>query len=53
MYCVKCKKQTKTKDEYKTKTSNGKDILKGVCVECGTTKNKFLPKRTQKCNCEK
>ena len=40
IYCLKCKKHTNTdeeREEYKKRR-----ILKGLCVECGTRKNKFI-----------
>ena len=42
-YCVKCGRKDKTKgmkeiqDPKKTKTSKGKDMIKGKCPDCGTT----------------
>ena len=42
MYCVKCKKKTKTKNERRETTTNGRPILKGNCAICNTRKNQFL-----------
>ena len=42
MYCVKCKKRTKTTNERITTTKNNKHIKRGVCVVCGTTKTQFI-----------
>ncbi|MEK6831017.1 MAG: DUF5679 domain-containing protein [Nanoarchaeota archaeon] len=36
-YCVKCKAKREIKDPKKTKTSKGKDMIKGKCPKCGTT----------------
>jgi len=41
-YCVKCREKVEMKDERKTTTKNGRDMLKGECPECGTTVNKFI-----------
>ena len=35
MYCVKCKKVTYTPD-------NGRNMKRGTCVICGTTKTQFI-----------
>ncbi|GBO43606.1 hypothetical protein AVEN_31184-1 [Araneus ventricosus] len=42
IYCVKCKSHTKTKDIKETVTKNNRPILKGICVQCGSKKNRFL-----------
>ncbi|GBM60239.1 hypothetical protein AVEN_273541-1 [Araneus ventricosus] len=42
IYCVKCKKETETKDMKETVTKNNRPILKGICVQCGSKKNRFL-----------
>src|SRR6218665_3196824 len=39
MYCVKCKKQTETKDMQKAKSRDARPMARGVCNVCGTTKN--------------
>ena len=39
--CMKCKKQTATKDEQVV-TNNGRSRLTGACAECGTKKSKFI-----------
>ena len=36
-YCVKCKGKCEIKDAKKTKTTKGKDMIKGKCPNCGTT----------------
>ena len=42
MYCVKCKKRTKTTNEQTTKTKNNRHQKRGTCVVCGTTKTQFI-----------
>ena len=34
-YCVKCKKKVEIKDAQKTKTSKGKEMMKGKCSSPG------------------
>lgn len=41
-YCVRCKAKTNMKDEKKTTTKNGRNMLKGKCPKCGTTVCKFV-----------
>jgi len=42
MYCVKCKKQTETKDMQNSMSKNGRPMIRGVCTVCGTTKTQFV-----------
>ena len=42
MYCVKCKRKTKTKNKREEITKNGRKILKGTCAICNTKKNMFV-----------
>ena len=42
MYCVKCKKQTDTANEKNTTTKNKRNMKRGTCVICGTTKTQFI-----------
>ncbi len=42
MYCVTCKKQTKTKNISKKKTKNNRLILVGKCEICGKNKSSFI-----------
>ena len=45
MYCVRCKKNTKTTSEQIVTTSNNRQIKRGLCAICGTTKcNSLKPK---------
>ena len=46
MYCVKCKKRTKTTNERTTKTKNNRHQKRGTCVVCGTTKTQFIKAST-------
>ena len=41
MYCVKCKRKTKTKNKREEITKNGRKIFKGTCAICNTKKNMF------------
>lgn len=42
IYCMSCKKKTGTTDEKVVNTANGRKMIKGICVECGTKKNQFV-----------
>ena len=42
MYCVKCKKQTSTTNEQFTVSKNKRNMKRGTCVICGTTKTQFI-----------
>ena len=48
MYCVKCKKQTETRDVQNAVANNGRSMLRGVCVVCGKTKTQFVKGATTK-----
>jgi hypothetical protein len=48
MWCVKCRKKTKTNNEQKSISKNGRPMLTGECGVCGTTKNQFLPGKAKK-----
>ena len=41
MYCVKCKRNTDTLDLHHAVSKNNRNMLKGTCSVCGTTKNQF------------
>ena len=47
MYCVKCKKATDISNEQFTVSKKGKNMKRGTCVICGTTKTQFI--KVQKC----
>jgi len=40
-YCVKCKKMLIMTNCKKATSSNGRNMIKGVCKVCGTKMNKF------------
>ena len=42
MYCVKCKRNTDTQDLHHAVSKNNRNMLKGTCSVCGTTKNQFV-----------
>ena len=42
MYCVKCKKKTNTTNEKLVTTSNNRQMKRGNCSVCGTTKHNLL-----------
>ncbi|DAC81559.1 TPA_asm: PLA2X [Hydra adintovirus] len=41
MYCVKCRKETDTINLQHTVSKNNRNMLRGNCAICGTTKCKF------------
>ena len=42
MYCVKCKKATDTSNMQYAVSKNGRNMKRGTCVICGTTKTQFI-----------
>ena len=46
MYCVKCKQITDTSNEQFTVSKNKRNMKRGTCVICRTTKRQFI--KTQK-----
>ena len=42
MFCVKCKKATDTSDLQFVASRNGRNMKRGTCVMCGTTKMQFI-----------
>ena len=42
MYCVKCKKATDTSNVQFAVSENGRNMKRGTCVVCGTTKTQFI-----------
>ena len=42
IYCLKCKHKTETIDYLEMKSSNGRDMIKGICSICGTKKSVFV-----------
>ena len=45
MFCVKCKKAIDTSNEGYTISKNGRNMKRGTCVKCGTTKMQFIKAR--------
>lgn len=44
-HCMKCKTKKVIKDEQRVTMKNGRDALKGKCVDCGTVMFKILGKK--------
>ena len=42
MYCVKCKKPTDTSNVQFAVSKNGRNMKRGTCVICRTTKTQFI-----------
>ena len=42
MYCVKCKKATDTSNVQFAVSKNGRNMKRGTCVICRTTKTQFI-----------
>ena len=42
IYCFKCKLKTETLDSIKKTSSNGRNMITGICSVCGTKKSVFL-----------
>ena len=42
IYCLKCKQKTETLDGVELKSSNGRNMIKGICSVCGTKKSVFV-----------
>ena len=42
MYCVRCRKKTETNNEQQVTTSNNRQMKRGKCAVCGTTKTQFI-----------
>lgn len=43
MYCLKCKAHTDTKGAQHATSKNGRPMMKGTCIVCGSKKSRFLP----------
>ena len=41
-YCLKCKKNTESKNPKVSKTTNGKSMILSTCAICGSKKSKFI-----------
>lgn len=42
MYCVKCRKVTRTTNEIEKISKNNRKMVQGVCTLCGSKKSKFV-----------
>lgn len=42
MYCVRCKSKTESVNVQSVVTKNGRNMLRGVCAVCGTSKTQFV-----------
>ena len=42
IYCLKCKQKTETIDYLEMKSSNGRNMIKGICSICGSKKSVFV-----------
>ena len=42
IYCLKCKQKTETTDYLEIKSSNGRNMITGICSVCGTKKSVFV-----------
>ena len=42
MYCVKCKRATQSSDIVDVVSKNNRNMKRGKCVVCGTTKTQFV-----------
>jgi len=41
-YCVKCKAKGEMKEPKESVASNGRAMMQGQCVKCGTKMTKFI-----------
>ena len=41
-FCLKCKRNTKTKDAKMIKTKNGRLALSSKCVVCGSKQSRYM-----------
>jgi hypothetical protein len=44
IYCVKCKDKTGSKNLEKKLSKNNRLCLSGICIECNSRKNQFIPR---------
>lgn len=42
LFCLKCKQKTNTKDIERVITKNNRNMLKGICLVCGSKKSTFI-----------
>ncbi|GFY22231.1 uncharacterized protein TNCV_3298741 [Trichonephila clavipes] len=43
IYCLKCKTHTDSKNVEHDTSKNGRPMMKGMCLDCGSKKCRFLP----------
>lgn len=41
-FCLKCREKTETSQMVASKSMNGKNIMKGVCIKCSKRKHLFI-----------
>jgi DNA-directed RNA polymerase subunit RPC12/RpoP len=44
-YCMKCKKKVEIKDAKNVTTKNGRNMISGLCPDCGTKVSKITGKK--------
>mgnify|MGYP003524816799 CR=1 FL=1 len=42
IYCLKCKQKTETIEVQSVQSQNGREMIKGSCLICGTKKSVFI-----------
>ena len=47
-YCLKCKRNTESKNPKVSKTINGKTMMLSKCAVCGSKKSKFVKEQQAK-----
>ena len=47
-YCLKCKKNTESKNPKFSKTTDGKAMILSTCAICGSKKSKFIKEQEAK-----
>ena len=47
-YCLKCRKNTESKNQKAAKTKNGRIMLTSNCAVCGSKKSRFIKEQEAK-----
>ena len=47
-YCLKCRKNTESKNPKVVRTKNGRIMLLSICAVCNSKKSKFLKEQEAK-----
>ena len=47
-YCLKCRKNTESKNQKVAKTKNGRMMLTSNCAVCGSKKSRFIKEQEAK-----